>query len=159
MTWDRDADRVSRLVTEGLLQPVPASTDAAHQLLAAARTHLRAAATIAELDAPGAYVLTYDAARKAMAAVLEAQGLRATAKGGHVVLYDAAVAQFEPPLGHLFRPFNRMRVRRHQVEYASTDNPQVAAEEVRRDIEKTRALIDDFAVKAIELVIGEAGPG
>lgn len=87
-----------------------------------------------------------------MAAVLEAQGLRATSAGGHVVLHDAATAQFEPPLGHLFRPFNRMRVRRHQVEYASTENPEMTPDEVRRDVAKARTLIEDFAVKAIDLV-------
>lgn len=88
-----------------------------------------------------------------MAAVLEAQGLRATAAGGHVVLDDAAEAQFEPPLGHLFRPFNRMRVRRNQVEYLSTENPEVTAGEVRRDLEKARNLIEDFARIVIENIL------
>ncbi|WP_211675632.1 hypothetical protein [Ornithinibacter aureus] len=91
-------------------------------------------------------------ARKALAAVLEAQGLRATATGGHVVLQDAMEAQFEPPLGHLFKPFNRMRMRRNQAEYASMDNPEVTAEEVLADLVKARGLVEDFAAKAIDLV-------
>lgn len=95
-----------------------------------------------ESDSLGAYVLTYDAARKAIAGVLEAQGLRATSRGGHVVLYDAAMAQFDPPLGSLIRPFNRMRARRNQVEYASSENPEIRPEEVLADLEKAAALID-----------------
>jgi hypothetical protein len=154
VSWDKGADRIDELVARGFLQRVPASPQAAHLLIADARRHLQSAETIADADPQGAYALTYDAARKAMAAVLEAQGLRATSAGGHVVLYDAAIAQFEPPLGHLFRPFNRMRVRRNQVEYASTDNPPITADEVRRDVIRTRRLVEDFALPAIELVSG-----
>ncbi len=69
------------------------------------------------------------------------------------MLHDAAQAQFEPPLGHLYRPFNRMRVRRHHVEYASTENPEVTPAEVRRDLVKAHNLIEDFAVVVIERVI------
>jgi hypothetical protein len=39
----------------------------------------------------GAYALAYDAARKALVGLLEAHGLRPTAKGGHVVVLDAAL--------------------------------------------------------------------
>ncbi|MFJ5292462.1 hypothetical protein [Streptomyces sp. NPDC088348] len=53
--------------------------------------------------------LIYDAARKALAAALENQGLRATSRGGHIAIRDAALAQFEPPLGKILRPFDRMR--------------------------------------------------
>ena len=153
MSWDKGRDRIDELVKNGLLQRVPASKEAARHLLEEARRHLRSAEMIADGDPQGAYVLTYDAARKAMAAVFEAQGLRATTAGGHVVLHDAADAQFEPPLGHLFRPFNRMRVRRHQIEYASTENPEVSADEVRRDLVKAQQLIDGFAVIVIDTVL------
>jgi len=61
-------------------------------------------------------------------------------------------AQFEPPLGHLFKPFNRMRMRRNQAECASMDNPEVTADEVLADLVKARGLVEDFAAKAIDLV-------
>ena len=109
MNWTKGRERIDELVRVGLLQRVPASAEAAQVLIDEARRHLASAEAIADNDPPGAYALTYDATRKAMAAVLAAQGLRATAAGGHVVLHDAAEAQFDPPLGHLFRPFNRMR--------------------------------------------------
>lgn len=152
MSWNKGKDRIDELVKAGYLQRVPASKRQALALIADARRHLVSAETIAETDPQGAYSLAYDGARKAMAAVYEAQGLRATSFGGHVVLHDAAEAQFEPPLGHLFRPFNRMRVRRNQVEYVSAENPLVTTEEALRDIVLARRLIDDFALKAIEVV-------
>ncbi|MEZ0165853.1 hypothetical protein AB2L27_13930 [Kineococcus sp. LSe6-4] len=152
MSWDKGRDRIDELVAQRELQRVTPSRPAALLLIEQARRHLRSAAQVCDTDPQGAYVLAYDATRKAMAAVYEAQGLRATSTGGHVVLHEAALAQFEPPLGHLFKPFNRMRVRRHQVEYASTENPEVTPEEVRRDLTKARALIEDFALKAIDLV-------
>jgi hypothetical protein len=87
-------------------------------------------------------VLLYDAARKAIVSILAAQGLRATSRGGHIVLFDAAMAQLDPPLGKLIRPFNRLRARRNQVEYASTTNPEVTTEEVLGDLVKAEGLVD-----------------
>jgi hypothetical protein len=57
------------------------------------------------------------------------------------VLYDAALAQFDPPLGKLIRPFNRMRARRNQIEYAASENPVVTEEEVAGNIAKAEGLI------------------
>ena len=41
-----------------------------------------------------AYQLAYDALRKSAASLLEAQGLRATSRGGHVAVQDGVIAQF-----------------------------------------------------------------
>ncbi|TDD49078.1 hypothetical protein E1263_32545 [Kribbella antibiotica] len=142
MTWDKGSGAIQFLLSEGRLERVTASLEQAEILVADARRHLVSASLISEADPLGAYVLTYDAARKSIAGILEAQGLRATAKGGHVVLFDAAMAQFDPPLGKLIRPFNRMRARRNQVEYASSSNPEVTTDEVLADIEKARDLIN-----------------
>ncbi|MBP6526063.1 MAG: hypothetical protein KA249_11710 [Dermatophilaceae bacterium] len=152
MTWAKGQDIIDELVGLRRLQRVTASRESAERLLDDARRHLVSAHVLATDDPQGAYTLVYDAARKALAAVLEAQGLRATATGGHVVLQDAMEAQFEPPLGHLFKPFNRMRMRRNQAEYASMDNPEVTADEVLADLVKARGLVEDFAAKAIDLV-------
>jgi hypothetical protein len=142
MTWLKGADMVARLVDAGELERVTASRSQAGDMLEAARRHLGSARAIAESDPLGAYVLTYDSARKAIAGILEAQGLRATSRGGHIVLYDAALAQFDPPMGSLIRPFNRMWARRNQVEYASSENPEVTTQEVLADLQKAAALID-----------------
>lgn len=141
MTWQKGRDTVQALIGRGELEHVKPSSDQADAMLGDARRHLESAKAIASTDPQGAYTLTYDAARKSLAAILEAQGLRATSRGGHIVLYDAALTQFDPPLGKLIRPFNRMRARRNQIEYASSENPEVTEEEVLDDIAKAEGLI------------------
>ncbi|MFJ8748387.1 hypothetical protein ACIREO_03435 [Streptomyces sp. NPDC102441] len=103
---------------------------------------------MAATDPEGAYTLSYDAARRAMAAVLQNQGLRATSRGGHTVISEAVRAQLDPPLGSILRPFNRMRARRNEIEYRSSEAPTVSPEEVVSDLTKVEALIE-LAEKAI----------
>lgn len=100
MTWDRGSGAIQRLLDGGELERVTASLEQAEVLLGDARRHLASAALIGQTDPLGAYVLAYDAARKSIVGILEVQGLRATAKGGHVVLFDAEMAQFDPRLGN-----------------------------------------------------------
>jgi YD repeat-containing protein len=59
-------------------------------------------------DPEGAYTLAYDAARRALTAVLQNQGPRATSRGGHTAVYEAVRAQLDPPLGSILRPFTNM---------------------------------------------------
>ena len=60
-----------------------------------------------------AFVLAYDAARKALSALLTYQGLRPTRKGGHYPVKHAVRAQF----GSGFRQFGALRRRRNELEY------------------------------------------
>lgn len=142
MSWDKGSATIEALIDAGMLQRVTASTQQAQIMLDDASRHVASAAAVADADPLGAYVLTYDAGRKALASILEAQGLRATVKGGHIVLFDAAMAQFDPPLGTIIKPFNRIRARRNQVEYASGENPEMTSEEVLADLEKAAGLIE-----------------
>lgn len=48
----------------------------------------------------------------------------------------------------MLRPFNRMRARRNEVEYRSSEAPAVTPQEVADDLAKVVALID-LAAKAI----------
>ncbi|MQY15667.1 hypothetical protein SRB5_58550 [Streptomyces sp. RB5] len=146
--WDQGRTTIDSLLAEGRMERVPASQEAAELELARARTHLESARQLQSLDPEGAYTLAYDAARRALAAVLQNQGLRATSRGGHTAVYESVRAQLDPPLGNLLRPFNRMRARRNEVEYRSAEAPSVTAEEVSADIPKVRALIE-LAEKAI----------
>ncbi|MEU4237582.1 hypothetical protein [Actinoplanes sp. NPDC026619] len=68
------------MLARGELERVAPSRDHADLLLSQARRHLTSAAIIAEADPAGGYQLLYDAARKALAAVLENQGVRATSR-------------------------------------------------------------------------------
>jgi len=116
--------------------------------LVRSRTHVGSARRLTATDPEGAYTLAYDAARRALAAVLQNQGLRATSRGGHITVYEAVRAQLDPPLGPVLRPFNRMRARRNEVEYRSSEAPAVTPEEVAADVSKVEALIE-LAEKAI----------
>ena len=141
MRWQQGRDAVDGMVTRGELERVPPSREHADLLLAQAHQHLDSALAIARSDATGAYQLLYDAARKALAAVLENQGLRATSRGGHIAVLDAVSAQLDPPLGAILRPFDRLRRRRNQAEYPTGDQPTFRSEDVARDAPKVREIV------------------
>ena len=146
--WNQGRSTIDALIDAGELERVPASRQAAEAELVRARTHVSSARQLLATDPEGAYTLAYDAARRALAAVLQNQGLRATSRGGHTVIYEAVRAQLDPPLGSSLRPFNRMRARRNEVEYRSSEAPVVTSEEVEADLTKVESLIQ-IAEKAI----------
>ncbi|MET8635402.1 hypothetical protein ACWEQ2_41415 [Streptomyces sp. NPDC004096] len=146
--WNQGRATIDALLSGGALERVPASRQAAEAELVRSRTHVGSARRLTATDPEGAYTLAYDAARRALAAVLQNQGLRATSRGGHTTVYEAVRAQLDPPLGTVLRPFNRMRARRNEVEYRSSEAPAVTPEEVAADVSKVEALIE-LAEKAI----------
>jgi hypothetical protein len=146
--WNQGRETIDAHIARGAIEHVPASREAAEAELVRARTHLVSARRLLDSDPEGAYTLAYDGARRALAAVLQNQGLRVTSRGGHVTVYEAVLAQLEPPLGALLRPFNRMRARRNEVAYRSSEAPSMTAEDVTADLSKVEALIE-VAEKAI----------
>ncbi|UOZ07678.1 hypothetical protein [Amycolatopsis sp. WQ 127309] len=146
--WNQGRERIDAFLARGAIEHVPASREAAEAELVRARTHLASARQLQDTDPEGAYTLAYDSARRALAAVLQNQGLRVTSRGGHVTVYEAVLAQLDPPMGPVLRPFNRMRVRRNEVAYRSSEAPSVTAEDVTADVAKVEALIE-VAEKAI----------
>ena len=149
MRWEQGRAALEGMIARSELERVPASRDHADVLLRQARRHLDSARAIAVADAVGAYQLLYDAARKALAAVLENQGLRATSRGGHIAVREAVSAQLDPPLGAVLRPFDRLRRRRNQAEYPSAEHPGVAPEDVNRDLPKVEQILD-VAAKVLD---------
>jgi HEPN domain len=142
MRWEQGRARIEQLLADGDLQRIHPSRQQGDRLIAQARTHLASAAAICDDDPPGGYALAYDAARKALTAVLENQGLRPTTRGGHVAVYEAVRAQLDPPLGRALRPFARMRRLRHDAEYPPADAPELTADDVRDDVGNAEAIID-----------------
>lgn len=142
MRWNQGREVIDRMLADRELQRVPASNEQARSLIAQARKHLDSAAKVCESDPDGGYALVYDAARKALTAILENQGLRPTSRGGHLAVYHAVRAQLEPPMGAKLRPFDRIRRQRNVVEYLSAEMPPLTAADVREDIGKVRVLID-----------------
>ncbi|BDE17312.1 MULTISPECIES: hypothetical protein [Mycobacterium] len=143
MRWDQGRETVEALIADKRIEQVQPSRAAADRLLDQARSHLESAAQIADSDAVGAYALVYDAARKALAAVLENEGLRATSRGGHIAVLEAVRAQLEPPLGGKLMPFDRMRRRRNVIEYSPEGS--VVADDVREDAGKAQVIADTAA--------------
>jgi hypothetical protein len=119
MRWEKGRDRIEEMLNgqPPRLQKVVPSREHADRLVRQARAHLTTAARVADDDPSGAYGMLYDAARKALTAVLQNQGLRPTTRGGHLAAYDAVTAQLDPPLGKTLRPFNRLRRTRNSAEY------------------------------------------
>lgn len=94
-------------------------------LLNQARAHLATAARAADADPTAGFQIAYDAARKALAAVLANQGLRARGDGAHAALLTAALAQLDPPMGRDLRHFDWLRRTRNGAEYPLPDTPPV----------------------------------
>jgi hypothetical protein len=110
---------IDDLVREGSFEAVPADPVSARRILDEARRHVAAARQIGELDRSGAYVLCYDAARKAISAVLLAGGYRAmSVPGAHVAIARAAVSfgSSEAERSRL-RQLDQMRRHRNRSEY------------------------------------------
>lgn len=150
--WKPGQAEVQGLIDQRELQKVPASSVQAQALLVDAERHFRSAEMIAKSDPSAAYAVMYDGARKALAAILTQQGLRATSKGGHLAVQNAVEAQFGQAR-QVVRPFNRIRRRRNDAEYPSVDNPTIDTDEVLRDLPKARALAD-----AAAKIIPQIGP-
>ena len=130
MSWERGRAEIERLLGEGELESVAASSELAARLMSDAEAHVGLAAKGLEDDPTGALQLSYDAARKAAAALLAVQGLRATTRGGHVALIDAVRAQFNDRGGmEVFGRLHRLRRRRNASEYPDADAPGVTADD------------------------------
>lgn len=116
--WQRGRDIIDDLLKRDELQRVTADDKTAKRMIQAARIHLVSATQIRDGDPEMAMTVAYDAARKALAALLETQGLRSTSRGGHIALREAVTAQFSGLAGaQPLRAFDRLRRRRNAVEY------------------------------------------
>ena len=116
MTWTQGQAVVEQLLSSGELERVTPNPTAAVASLAVCDAHITAARTIRSDDPVGAVSLAYDAARKALVALMLAQGLRPTRRGGHVAVTQTASAQLDPPL-RIGRRVDRIRRLRNANEY------------------------------------------
>jgi HEPN domain len=142
MRWNQGRATVDKLVADGELQRVPPSREHADQLLAQARKDLASADLLCGSNPKRAYESLYDAARMALTAVLENQGLRPTSRGGHIAPYAAVSAQLDPSASAVLRPFDRMRRTRNRSEYPSFTTPEVTADNVTADMPVARAIVE-----------------
>jgi hypothetical protein len=142
MRWNQGRATVDKLIADGELQRVPPSREHADQLLAQAHKDLASVELLRDSNPKRAYESLYDAARMALTAILENQGLRPTSRGGHIAPYAAVSAQLDPPMGAVMRPFDRMRRTRNRSEYPSFTTPEVTADNVTADLLAARAIVE-----------------
>ena len=142
MSWERGRNVVERLLADGELERLAPSPEMAQRLLKDGGAHVGLASRGTKDDPAGALQLAYDAARKAATALLVAQGLRPTTRGGHIAALDAARAQFNDKGGvAVFGRINRLRRRRHDSEYPSEDSPAITTADADRALDITRDAI------------------
>ena len=138
--WSTGREDVEATVAAGDLEQVASSAENATRLLAEAERHLRSAELVGGADPAGGYDLLYAAARKAMAAALAVQGLRAASKGGHIAVQEAVTAQLGRS-GAVVRPFGRLRRTRNDADYPRLDTPELSAEDIAEDLPKATEIV------------------
>jgi HEPN domain len=142
MRWNQRRAEIEKLIADGELQRVPPNREHADQLLVQARKDLASAELLLDANPKRAYESLYDAARMALTAVLENEGLRPTSRGGHIAPYTAVAAQLDPPMGAVLRPFDRLRRTRNRSEYPSFTTPDVTPDNIRADIPIATSIVE-----------------
>ena len=138
--WAQGRATVDQLIAAGTVERVPVDVAAARALVTKARVHLQSAAALADSDVELAYDALHAANRKALTAVLFAQGLRPTRADGHVAVYEAVRAQLDPPMGSTLAPHSRIRRARNAGDYL--DKLPATADDVRGDLRHCEAIVD-----------------
>jgi len=130
------------LVKEGRIERVEADTSAARDKLEEAKHHLDSAVLIAETDPAGAYLLLYDAARKAVDAHMLMSGYRVSKSrlGAHeATARYASSALGSGPHGDSARRFDRMRRNRNRSEYGAW---QIGRSTLNADLVHAREIVE-----------------
>lgn len=146
--WPIGEATIRQLIQNNRLERVPGNPEYTNDLIDRCQRKLISARAIVEDDPESAYLVTYDAARFLLTALLAAQGLRPKGgpEGGHVTVQEAAAAQFPGE----FAFFGRMRRTRNELEYppltkaAATVDTAEATEriaKVNESIAPVRALV------------------
>jgi len=112
----RGRTEISALIAARKLELVQPDARLAAMQLDQARESLDLASEQAQLRPEASLTLAYDAARKVVVAMLEAQGLRARMPNAHANVQDALRAQWGGPLADRF---GAARKARHRAEYPS----------------------------------------
>ena len=87
MRWNQGRTEIDKLIADGELQRVPPNREHADQLLVQSPKDLASAELLLDSNPKRAYESLYDAARMALTAVLENEGLRPTSCGGRIAPY------------------------------------------------------------------------
>jgi HEPN domain-containing protein len=141
--WLPGAPATGFLLDRGQIERVEPNPAHARAILAQARMHLSSARILAATEDVGAaFVTAYDAARKALSAMLAAQGLRTRGgDGGHRVLSELIQAQLPQHKGTV-REFDWMRQKRNDTQYPDPDKPTATANDVTDGIAAAQRIVE-----------------
>lgn len=123
--WPEGEAEVEALLAEGELERVQASDELSERRFSQADESLEAARLVLDISPRTAYVNAYDAARLALAAVLDKQGLRATSKGGHLAIQHCLRAQLGSVARVVIPAFADLRRGRNTAEYGQLQDPEI----------------------------------
>ena len=138
------SDRLETMLAARQLERVAVNLAHARSVIVTAEQHLRTAAILAETeDIAMAFTAAYDAARKALAAVLSSEGLRVRPVGGAhrntglaaaVLVRDDALAEFE-----------WMRQVRNATEYPDEGKRSATRADVQEALEAASRIVEACA--------------
>ena len=142
------SDVIARMLANRRLERVAVNRDYAVTVIEMAKQHVRTAEALAGSDDQAmAFTAAYDAARKALVAVLATKGLRVRPVGGAHRNTGVAAAEFIEDAA--LEEFEWMRQVRNATEYPSDDQPTATLQDVREAISAASAI-----VTACEAIIG-----
>ena len=136
MTWKRGKAEVRDLLASGHLEHVSGAAANGTALLASSARLLESAERELTINPEAAYILGYDSARKACAALLAQQGLRTRSSGHHVTTEKVVKAQFGGP----FNAFGALRRRRSEIEYPRHPGDDIDTAEANEALEQVREI-------------------
>lgn len=139
--WEQGRATIDALLADRRLERVAPSHELAGLLIDQAHRHLTTSAASVDADPVGSFQIAYDAARKALAAVLANQGLRPRGEGAHAVLLIAALAQLDPPIGRDLRHFDWLRRTRNSAEYPMPETPPITAVDAKDALPLAEAIV------------------
>ncbi len=152
--WTPNEQAIASLIRRAKIERLAPSGANARHLIQESRRHLASAEVLAGTDdVSAAFVMAYDAARKALTAILAVQGLRARGgNGGHVVLLDVTRPQFPDHAAVLAR-FDWLRNLRNATQYPDFQRPTATVEDVQAAIPAATEIVD-----LAETIIAQVDP-
>ena len=134
------SDVIDRMLANRRLERVAVNRDYAVTVIEMAKQHVRTAEALAGSDDQAmAFTAAYDAARKALVAVLTTKGLRVRPVGGAHRNTGVAAAEFIEDAA--LEEFEWMRQVRNATEYPSDDQPTATLQDVREAISAASAIV------------------
>jgi hypothetical protein len=134
---------IAKLLATGELDAVITGAERPEKELQAANRHYESALRILDSDPEGAFQLLYDSARKALQALLAAEGIRVRRppNGNHYTFVKVANGGFVDE--RVWAPLDWMRKVRNQTEYPEPELLPASATDSHQAVAHVTAMLED----------------